>query len=122
MKPGGILLTYVPTERTRRTVLSVFPHALDFHAPGYASFIVASNEPIEFDRESALGVLHSEKLRRYLSDSGEAGVTRMLEDYLMQTSVTVIGPANREEYLDGNVNRDLYPRDEYDKSYDGTYQ
>ena len=43
-----------------------------------------------------------------------------LEDYLAQASVTVIGPANREEYLDGDVNRDLYPRDEFDKSYDGT--
>jgi len=122
LKPGGILLTYVPTERTRRTVLSVFPHALDFHAPGYASFIVAGNEPIEFDRERALGVLHNEKLRRYLSDSGEVGATQMLEDYLTQASVTVIGPVNREKYLDGDVNRDLYPRDEYDKSYDGTYQ
>ena len=122
LKPGGILLTYVPTERTRRTVLSVFPHALDFHAPGYASFIVAGNEALEFDRESALGVLRSQKFRRYLADSQETGATQMLEEFLAQASVTVIGPLNRAEYLDGDINRDLYPRDEYDKSYDGTYQ
>lgn len=123
LKPAGILLTYVPTERTRRTVLSVFPHALDFHARGYPSFIVAGNERIAFDRETALGALHHEELRRYLADSGEEErVTRMLEDYLRVAKVTVIGPSDREQRPEADVNRDLYPRDEYDKSYDGTYQ
>jgi len=123
LKPGGILLTYVPTARTRRTLLSVFPYALDFHAPRFASFMIASDHPIEFDRAAVLAALRDERMVRYLTESGEfPGSLALIEGYLAAATVTPVHAANRARFVAGDLNLDLFPRDEYDKSYDARYE
>ncbi len=120
---GGILCTYVPTERTLRTLVRVFPHLLDFHSTDFASIVIASDRPLIFDRQAVLKRLHDPALQAYLDAAGEGEATnRLMERFLEQARVTTIDASNREAYLSGDVNRDLFPRDEFDKSYTGTYQ
>lgn len=123
LKPGGMLCTYVPTERTRRTVVGVFPHVLAFHAPpDFASFIIASDEPLSFDRELLEARLDEPWTHDYFERSGLGEDTRgLIRRYLGQVEVRQISGDERALYS-GDVNTDLFPRDEFDKSYRGTYK
>jgi len=124
LKPGGMVCTYVPTERTRLTALAAFPYALDFHAQGAPSFILGSLEPIRFDRQACLDRLDSPAVHAYLGRSHEGESCRqLLKHYLDQVSVQEISGARRDSLLAGrrDFNRDLFPRDEYDKSYVADY-
>ncbi len=123
LNPGGILCTYVPTERTRRTVVGVFPHVLAFHAPpDFASFIIASDDPLHFDRDLLESRLDEPWTREYFERSGLGEETLgLIRRYLRKVEVTYIHGDERELYT-GDVNTDLFPRDEFDKSYRGTYQ
>ena len=49
LKPGGMFVTYTPTERTRETVVAVFPYVVHLWSPRFLSFMVGSNEPIRVD-------------------------------------------------------------------------
>ena len=122
LSPDGILSTYVPTRRTLRTLVTVFPYVLDFHAPDFASFAIASDKPLTFDRANLLSSLRQPGVQSYLKESGErVAVNRLVERYLRQVKVASIGPENRSRYLDGDINTDLFPRDEFDKRYSGDY-
>lgn len=126
LKPGGIVVTYVPTERVRHTAIAAFPYALEFYMPHMPHFIIGSLEPFPFDQEAALGRLHGTEVQAYIG-SGYASpnrITKIIEGFLQRVTVTSIGPHNRDEILaesDG-FNQDLFPRDEYDKGYTGSYQ
>ena len=121
--PGGLFLTYVPTERTLRTLVSAFPYVLDFHAPQFASLGMGSNEPLTFDPAQIMREFKRPEVQAYLKESGaQRSVHALLARYLRQVKVTSIDPSNRELYLDGDINTDLFPRDEFDKDYRGTYQ
>ena len=124
LAPGGILCTYVPTERTRRTVVDVFPYVLDFHAiPDFASFIIASDSPLHFDRDEIRRRFEQPWTQQYLERSGLRGPTRELFERFMElVEVTVIDERNRDEYRRGDINTDLFPRDEFDATYVGDYQ
>ena len=116
------MCTYVPTARTRRTVLDVFPYALDFHSPEFASFMIGSNQPLTFDADRVRARLYSDEVQSYLRSSSEQGpTTKLMERFLDQVEVTSIDASGRGD-VGGDVNTDLFPRDEYDKSYTGSYQ
>lgn len=122
LAPGGLMCTYVPTARTRRTVLDVFPYALDFHSPEFASFMVGSNQPLTFDLDRVRARLYSDAVQAYLRSSNEQGpTTRLMDRFLEQVEVTSIDARDRRDD-GGDINTDLFPRDEYDRSYDGSYQ
>ncbi|HJO22858.1 MAG: spermidine synthase [bacterium] len=122
LKRGGLMCTYVPTARTRRTVLDVFPYALDFHSPEFASFMIGSNQPLTFDADRVRARLYSDEVQSYLRSSSEQGpTTKLMERFLDQVEVTSIDASGRGD-VGGDVNTDLFPRDEYDKSYTGSYQ
>jgi SAM-dependent methyltransferase len=118
LRPGGIFCSYTPTQRTRRTLVSVFPYVLLVKAPMNPSIMIGSNEPIRFDRQAILERFESDRVRAYFRESRRLRrVTRELSDYLEQTTVTEIGPEQRAAYLrGGDINTDLFPRDEFDKS------
>ncbi|MCP3981107.1 MAG: hypothetical protein GY716_17555 [bacterium] len=119
LRTGGIFVTYVPTARTLRTLAAVFPHVLDFHADDFASFALGSEEPFEFDPEQLGRRMHDARFHAYLDASGEIErVTRLVDRFLDQVRVVRIDSSNRPE---GSINTDLFPRDEFDKSYSGTY-
>lgn len=124
LAPGGILCTYVPTERTRRTVIDVFPYVLDFHSrPDFASFIIAATTPLEFDKEVLRQRFDEASTQTYLDEAGLGEYTRELFlRFLSNLEVTVIDDRNRTQYSSGDVNTDLFPRDEFDKEYRGDYQ
>jgi len=123
LKTGGILCTYVPTERTRRTVVQVFPYVLDFHSPHFASFIIAGNEPIVFEPDSVRARLHEPWTQEYFADAGLGPEsTRLIDQFLDTMTVTRIEGAGREAYARGDHNSDLFPRDEFDRNYTGDYQ
>lgn len=116
LKPGGIVCTYSPTERTVRTVAQAFPHVLLFSGPGNLHFAVGSNEPIDYDARRVLERLHSPPVKQYFGVSGVTQAIRDIEIYVRGARVVRIRPEDREEFFGGeDVNRDLYPRDEYDK-------
>jgi len=121
LNPGGLFCSMAPTERTLRTMVAVFPHVLDFHAPSFSSFIIGSNEPLHFDPEAIRIAFEDQRVRRMLTDAGELEeTTANLERYLKEVQVRSISGELRSEY-DGEINTDLFPRDEFDLSYPGTY-
>lgn len=123
LKPGGLFCTYTPTERTRRTVAAAFPWSLHFSGPGsdhssaqWATlrFAIGSNQRLVFDRERVLARLTSEPLQRYWQAAGmEREVMQDVRGYLEQASVLELGPLDRERFARGDINTDLFPRDEY---------
>jgi predicted membrane-bound spermidine synthase len=116
LKAGGILCSYAPTARTRRTVAAVFPHVLYFEAPRGPSFVIASDAPVPFDAPAARQRLRSPDVQDYFDRSGmNPGATALIEAYLEQATVTPIGGAG--EHAD--LNTDLFPRDEFSRAMPG---
>jgi spermidine synthase len=112
LKPGGILCTYAPTPRTRRTVASVFPHALELSAEGAPRFVVGSEAPRALDQAALLRRLLSPEVQRYFDRSGaNPGVTALIESYLARVRAS---PLTRDTADD--LNSDLHPRDEFSRS------
>jgi len=114
LKPGGVACSYTPTERTRRTFASVFPHVLHFHAHGVLSVMVGSNEPLDYDAAALLERLESPAFQSYYRAARmEQQVTREVRAFLELARVTAIGPEDRERFVRGDINTDLFPRDEF---------
>jgi spermidine synthase len=107
LAPGGILAQWAPTERTMRSVAQVFPHVMRVGGPQISakeSFFIASNEPIALDvplLEARLAATRKDGLApARLSD---------LERFVHGAFVEVFPPSPG----DADVNRDLFPKDEY---------
>jgi spermidine synthase len=110
LKPGGFLCSYVPTARTARTVAAVFPHTLDFHCAGLARFVMASEAPLRFELEAVRERLRSPWTQAYFDRAGQnPQATALIEDFLARAQV---GELRRDA---GDVNTDLFPRDEFGK-------
>jgi predicted membrane-bound spermidine synthase len=107
LNPGGLFCSYVPTYRVRRTILRVFPYALEFDA-----FIIAGNDPLRFDRDAVLARLQSEPVQAYLRPLPQ--VAARLETFVREANVLEHGPEDRERFIAGDFNSDLFPRDEFD--------
>lgn len=115
LTPGGLFCTYTPTSRTRRTMVAAFPHVLSLNVPGYLHFMLGSNKPIVFDRESVLRRLADSGVQAWLGESA-ADSNAVIRRYVLEAEAVTIGDHNRAEHLNGDVNTDLYPRDEFDKT------
>lgn len=93
LAPGGLFVTWAPTERIRRSVARVFPHARAF----LSDFLVGSNEPIPM----ALAPGAAAALSARLGTPIVADLDRIVR------GSTVVSKSM------GEVNRDLDPRDEF---------
>ena len=120
LAPCGVFCTYAPTERTRRTLLEVFPHALYFEGESIPSFAIATNEPLSFDRERLLQKLES---REFQECVGTATLGSRISAQLLQMArsgnPTTFDRTSDRSQFGTEINTDLFPRDEYDKSLGG---
>jgi predicted membrane-bound spermidine synthase len=109
LNPGGFVATWLPTDRTTESLRRVFPHMLVFDVLHYnnSRFVVASAEPIRFDREKVLERLKAIDLHRAFPSGQHASLPRYLSE--VQPRLLEGEPARAEE----RINRDLHARDEY---------
>jgi spermidine synthase len=107
LAPGGLLAQWAPTERTLRSVAAVFPHVARIGGPQITpadSFFLAGEAPITVDRALLLERLNATR-RAGLPERQWDDLTRFLEGAFAEPA-TPTPP-------DGDVNRDLFPKDEY---------
>jgi hypothetical protein len=104
LAPGGLAVTWEPTARTRRTMLSVFPHVIAFRA-----LLIGSDSPIPYDPAVVRARLREPFTEAYYRRGG-VDITALLEDPLTQHPA-VYGPGSPRD--DSDINHDLFPRDEY---------
>lgn len=91
--PGGLFVTWAPTERIKRSVAEAFPYARAF----FTDFLVGSNEPIPTELAAAA----IEPLARRIGSKTIADLERIARESTVVSKST------------GEVNRDLHPRDEF---------
>jgi spermidine synthase len=112
LRPGGLFAQWIPSERVTNSAKQVFPFVLAFSVPYYfnSNFLVASDKPLEFNRESLLlrldGMANNGS---FLPQQAES-----LKEWLAVTQPTLLSDGNpRTTPPENQVNRDLFPRDEY---------
>ena len=93
LAPGGLFVTWAPTDRIKRSVARAFPHARAF----FTDFLVGSNEPIPTE----LAPVAIEALAARIGVAAVEDLKRMArESKVVARSL-------------GEVNRDLRPRDAF---------
>ena len=102
LKPGGVLCTWGPTARVRRTFLRAMPHVLQLVD---GSILVGSNRPLALDVAAWEERVMSDGVRSYLGDDRAREVRSIL---LTARPAEAVG-------MDEDVNRDLVPRDEFNR-------
>jgi spermidine synthase len=105
LNPGGWVVSWAPTPRVVRTFASVFPHVLL-----WGDILIGGNEPLMADLALAQTRLLSPSVAAYYRQA-EIDVEQMLR-YLRRNppQVVVLRP---DDPLRDDINRDLFPRDEY---------
>lgn len=105
LRAGGLFVQWAPTQRVVEGFVSVFPHAILLRP---LSVLVGSTSPIPWDREAVLARLNSPAFRAWAARAGvdPASFAAMISD-----PPVVWGPTTPRR--GGEVNTDLFPRDEY---------
>jgi spermidine synthase len=103
LKPGGLAVTWAPTERIRATFLSVFAHVLAFQGDIY----IGSNAAIPFDPEQVAA--RASAVRDYYAASG-VDILEILRPYL-ESIPRMFGPMDHRAST--GLNTDMFPRDEF---------
>jgi hypothetical protein len=103
LKPGGLACTWAPTPRVYASFTAAFRYVL---GPSGRNILIGSNQPIGDDLEVWRERLDSEPVRRYLGDTRLRNVDDLLK---------VLQPLNRRgrRAPARDMNRDLFPRDEF---------
>jgi spermidine synthase len=99
LKPGGLMCSWTPTPRIRRTFRHVFPYVLAIEGGGIS---LGSNEPIVIDLAGWSRRIASPDAVAYLGKDAAADVAQRLEKAQLRTD------SPRAEF-----NEDLFPRDEF---------
>lgn len=102
LRPGGLAVTWAPTERIQRTFVSVFPHVLAF-----SDISLGSNAPILFD--SAAVFARASTVRPHYAAAG-VDIDGVLRPYL-ESVPRYFGPGKPRVLAD--LNTDIFPRDEF---------
>lgn len=106
LNPGGLAVTWVPTERVRTTFTQVFPHYVDF-----GDILIGSNAPINLDVQAIYRRLEDPFTRAYYQQSG-VDITQWLNEYFVERQPLVSDPSASRP-ASNDINRDLFPRDEF---------
>jgi predicted membrane-bound spermidine synthase len=105
LKPGGLAVTWAPTDRVLASFLEVFPHAILANR-----VVIGSQQPIEVDPEAILRRLAdpftTEHYRR-LGGNVRPLLANLISGRFSRYSPGTTRPARRD------LNSDLFPRDEY---------
>ncbi|MFN2507092.1 MAG: fused MFS/spermidine synthase [Acidimicrobiales bacterium] len=116
LRPDGLLAQWIPSARSINSATEVFPYVMGFAVPSYGNseFFLASPQPFEFDRkliqqrfESTLAASAS----RYVLPAERLASIRQFLSTIEPVNIAwegEVGPV-----VEGQVNRDLFPRDEY---------
>ncbi len=97
LRAGGLMCTWSPTPRVRATFRTVFPHVLDVDS---GVILIGSRYPIQLDLPAWEARL--DESAAYLGDLRAESVRARLRNLLPAS-----GP------IEGDLNRDLFPRDEF---------
>ena len=108
LKPGGVAATWAPTRRIHDTFISVFPYVVSL--PG---IMLGSNEPLAVDRAGMEARLADPRVRDHYARAG-IDIVQLMQAYLPDMPVR-FGPDFDRSTL-GELNTDLFPRDEFDLS------
>ncbi len=108
LKPGGLAVSWRPTQRTEDTFLTVFPHVAIF-----GTMLIGGNEPIPFDRETLKARLRSPFTAEHYRRGG-VNIETVLAEFV-ESDPRVYGPEHHRPGLH-DLNTDLFPRDEYQTS------
>lgn len=108
LRPAGIAVTWVPTERVRNTFLSVFPHVV-LVGEKNSQLALGSLTAIPFDADALRARGDDPALRLHFQRAG-LNVRRLLDSALAR--VEVIGPDHAREGED-DLNLDLFAKDEF---------
>jgi SAM-dependent methyltransferase len=98
LKPGGVMCTWAPTPRVRRTFARVFPGAV-----AVGAILVGGREPIAIDQETWAARLREDPVVAHL---GPLAVRRVIRALRGAERVAPPPPGS-------DANRDLHPRDEF---------
>jgi len=96
------MCTWAPTPRIVASFREAFPHVL---GPRRQSVLLGSNEPLTVDPESWRSRLRSPAVQAHLGHERAANIQPLLE------RIALVPPP--EELSEGELNRDLFPRDEF---------
>jgi len=107
LAPNGLAATWAPTQRVYNTFIRAFPYVVAM--PG---ILIGSNQPIPLDRAAIDARLAAPEAHQYFARAG-IDITQLLNKYL--DAPVVYTPAYPRAQL-GEVNTDLFPRDEFDLS------
>lgn len=114
LKTGGLLCSYAPTDRTRRTFAAVFPYALDIEVPDLATLMIGSNQPLHLDREALRASFQRPAVQAHIRGSSSPQLSlQAMATFFATARITELDPVNRPHY-EGDVNTDLFPRDEFE--------
>lgn len=105
LKPGGMFVQWAPTKRVVASFVSVFPHAVLLRP---LSVLVGSTSPIPWDREALRARLDSPAFRDW---AARAKVDATEFAQMVADPPVIWGPDTPR--TGGEVNTDLFPRDEY---------
>ncbi|WP_266366860.1 fused MFS/spermidine synthase [Tellurirhabdus rosea] len=103
LKPGGMAVSWCPTPRVLTTFCKAFPYVA--YAEGF--MLIGSNQPIRIDWQAVRERLNHPFTKAHFGRSG-IDMTGLVAPY--EGKLTVLAPGNQ---VAGEVNTDLYPRDEY---------
>jgi hypothetical protein len=103
LKPGGLMCTWSPTHRVYASFTTAFPYVLGNEQ---RDVLIGSKEPIAVDVEGWRARLYSPPVLAYLGEANAGNAMTLLEQ---------LRPLNlkRRPRRPREVNRDLFPRDEF---------
>jgi predicted membrane-bound spermidine synthase len=101
---GGMYVQWIPTKRTLAGILAVFPYVLQLN-----DVAIGSDRPIAYSQDLLVARLHSAEVRRYLEDANWN--PDLILRRLTANPARMWGP--HDPRADGDVNTDLFPKDEY---------
>jgi hypothetical protein len=113
LAPDGMLAEWMPTQRTLNSALESFPYVTMFNVASYHNsvFLVASKQPIAYDRAAVLERFATLDPAKGLSPEVAASAKTFFETV---QPLCPIDPSRIDPVTDENLlNRDLFPRDEY---------
>jgi spermidine synthase len=105
----GVVSQWLATPRVLNSATEVFPHVMRFIVPSYdgSQFMVASENPIVFDRAAVLQRFRALQPTTVFSAAQAASIEQFL------TTVEPGEVSTVRQIADEGLNHDLAPRDEY---------
>jgi predicted membrane-bound spermidine synthase len=105
LAPDGMAVTWMPTERVKRTLLHAYPHVLMLGSIG-----IGSSVPIPFERRTLERAAGNPEVRAHFRAAG-IDIEALLTRHLDAGPILVFDPSDPRP--DGDINSDLFPRDEF---------